>query len=235
MTRAVCTICGKTNYGQGLCRTHHRQAVKEGRIVITHTVRVPCSVDGCDTLSHCFGMCRTHYRRSLGVPPVKERGTCTFPGCDKPHAAKGLCKAHHKQSLSGKPLKPLRAPSAVVPPETTCSFPGCDLPHRTKGYCSSHYGQLHHGRELQPLDWRKNAPSTPRVRPAYVRKPKPASILPPGWDRVTPKREIPKPNGSEIRMDGPVVIPPDVWTAARLVLEQHDALDLADMLGLAAA
>ena len=77
---------------------------------------------------------------------------------------------------------------------------------------------------------------TRHTRPKAAPKPrKVVSVLPAGWDRIAPKREIPKPTGSEIPMHGPVVIPPAILARMRRLLEQHDALDLAEMLGVAAA
>ena len=236
--RKDCSIdgCDRPHAARGYCKMHWQRAKREGNLPGPQLpTPKPCTVTDCDKPSHARGLCRVHYfreRYSKTGEPRPTRGQCTFPGCDREHQAKGLCRAHYQQTLNGVELHELFRPRVKV--AGVCQFPDCGREHRAMGYCVTHYSALRKGRELAPIGLPRE--KKPRTRKPYQRKePKPANILPPGWDRVTPKREIPKPNGSEIRMDGPVVIPPGLLASARRVLEQHDALDLADMLGLAAA
>ncbi len=208
MTRAVCTICGRPNFGQGYCQKHWRAAMAAGTITTKNRQKV-CGFDGCDRAHHCKGLCRAHYDQHLAgaeLTPIGVRKTrvargCDFPECDRPHAGKGWCKEHLRQIARGNGMHPIG------------KFP------RTAKSTTDNLRRKHR---------KTDGTSKPRT-------PKPESNLPPGWDRVAPKTVHAKPNGSDIPMAGSVYIAPGLLIGARRVLEQHDALDLAEMLGLVAA
>jgi len=159
---------------------------------------------------------------------------CAFPDCGRPAHPRvksaTLCRQHHEMQLRGEELRPIRE---LGPKRVGCSFPGCDRPHCGKGLCKPHLMQSLRGRPLSP-------PGEPRGRSAETKAPKakaPASRLPKGWDRVTPKaapKRKPMSGAKVMCIEGPVPeIAPELAEMARRTLHRHGLDDLADMLGIA--
>ena len=172
------------------------------------------------------------------MPPARY---CTFPDCNRPHRALGLCVTHYAQHSRGAPLTPIAEPRrtcaecgaphhakglcrscyqrATYEARSTgqrgCSEPDCPNPHYAKGLCSKHYQR----------QARTGTPRHPR-----------RLTLPPGWFKpaAKPDRDIPLPGVHvglrTVVLDPP--LPPWMLHSAHNLLTRHDALDLADTLGL---
>lgn len=199
--------------------------------------------------------------RALLTPLGQEsRAACAGPACDRV-AVRGrdLCQAHGGQLTSRGDmalLTPLRVHRPAGQP-ATCAGPECARTATSRGLCQTHYKQLRLrdwdmarltkiGPTSQSLKGKgkkdvakAEAAARREARAAAKPKPKPTpSNLPAGWFTPTikpkPKR-TPKPptNPSDIMVY--YTPPTPAQTAAALrVLAAHDALDLADILGIAA-
>lgn len=169
-----------------------------------------CTFEGCDRKHSAHGYCDAHYWQYMhgGVlRPIKPRRTgCVTEGCAGKHYALGWCvRCYEKQK---------RQPAAPRA-RRLCSL--CDRPHHARGFCTMHYR----------VDKRARARADELVTPQPARKRQ--SRLPAGWDRTTKPSPPPQRVFPEI-----VVAPtdPGLLAACRRTLARHDALDLADMLGV---
>ena len=180
-----------------------------------------CTAPDCTKPHYAKGRCRRHYEQWRDTTDEKPR--CTIDGCTKPVKARGWCATHYRQWLRGD------APYVVdvdgERPE--CSVDGCDRSAVCRGWCGLHCQR-----------WRKHGTTDMPVKA----KPKPkkaASKLPPGWFKPSPRSsELMTTNAVE-RVD--TLLPLESTSmaivrqhapAVRRILARHDALDLADMLGV---
>ena len=172
---------------------------------------------------------------------------CRFDGCHLPSWVRGWCRGHYKQWLDrGRDDARLTVFRTRVKPTAAprdCEVDGCGRPgrHVDKRLCKSHYAQL----VARDRDWSRLTPlqptSAPGIREPRAAKPKPkkeTSNLPDGWFTPTrnaqkkrPKAAIPA-NPSDVMLYYTPPTPEQTAGALR-TLAAHDALDLADMLGIA--
>ena len=253
-----CTIpgCPNPHKAKGLCAVHYadKRRRDEGR-----SVRVTyehCTVPGCDRPHIAKGMCALHRQRQrTGTDLMRpyrartkpESAVCSFDGCDRPHKAKGLCKAHWAQQKRGAELTPIGSVGPGIKPgggkpARVCEYPDCGRPHNAHGYCRTHGRMLRNGEPLRPI----REPKAPTVKAPKAAKAtakgapkKPKSVLPAGW--LKPAKIILE-DERPARFGGLPDMPPlyasviaeSDKAAVRAFLARHDALDLADMLGVAA-
>ena len=171
---------------------------------------------------------------------------CRFDGCHLPSWVRGWCRGHYKQWLDRDRddarltvfrtrVKPTAAPR-------DCEVDGCGRAgrHVDKRLCRSHYAQL----VARDRDWSRltplrpiSPPGTREPRAAKPRQAKATSNLPEGWFAPTIK---PKKRAKAAAPTNPsdVIVyyappTPEQTAGALRTLAAHDALDLADMLGIA--
>lgn len=110
------------------------------------TVRISCSVEGCDRAHKARGLCNLHYRRLLrvGDPLATRRASsyegvvCRVPDCDAVPRARHLCSSHYiRWRIYGDPQGGGPARLRVHP--ETCTVVGCERSYVTLGFCSLHY------------------------------------------------------------------------------------------------
>lgn len=209
-----------------------------------------CKADGCGEPHKAQGYCSLHYARFLRGTLNKPRGHvgCNFEGgCDRPHFGKGYCSAHYVQHAKGRPLTPIRV---RVPSPDECTVEGCTEPHKALGFCRWHYDRDRRGLDVTILRSEASAASTQTRRPTKPRKAatgptepasRPVSVLPAGWDKVTPPKVHTRTRTST-RGDalGPLT-PLKLGTVAAMALVvanlgdgryTEDGLDLMDALNL---
>ena len=158
---------------------------------------------------------------------------CTYPGCGNRSATatRGLCAAHKRQQARGVELTPLLV-----------SGRGRDACKRGHEYTEANtYRQEGRGRQCKQCrrDAARGRKQSTRGTVATV-KPKPKkpakSVLPRGWFGAKTRRE--QVNTDPVGGKGIDTIPsvpptpPEVLAGALACLARHDALDLADMLGI---
>lgn len=194
-----------------------------------------CTHPGC-TKPAKSSMCRYH----LQVARNATYEPCTYPDCPNLSltVTPGLCRQHRRQQAAGKPLRPIGTRVELTAckhghpytPENTAYTPTGSRYCRT---CKREWQRIRRGtlaaanpRPPRPPKAAKPAPTPKPAKP-------PKSKLPKGWLDPLPQRR-PRANTGGKLQEVPAVppTPPDVLTAAHACLERHDALDLADMLGL---
>ena len=188
-----------------------------------------CTHPGCDKPAPNT-MCRYHLQQARAATYEP----CTYPGCDHRSATvqRGLCVAHKRQLARGAELAPLRE-----------SGRGRDACKRGHPFTPENtYRQEGRGRQCKQCrrDAARGRKQATRSTVATV-KPKPKKpakpVLPPGWfgPAKTRREQV---NTDPVGGKGIDTIPsvpptpPDVLAAALACLTRHDALDLADMLGI---
>lgn len=149
---------------------------------------------------------------------------CTFPDCGRRLKRHGLCDTHSKQQARGSNLTPIgtrRTPRG-------CKADGCDDLHYSNGYCCKHYQRMRRGVLDTAVDRKPKAAPKPKAD-------KPASNLPEGWFKPSPKIDNqPRPRMEEqinVVILGHTLPTPEQEHMARRHLERH-APDLLEMLGL---
>lgn len=186
--------------------------------------RLVCSFPECGRKHYSKGLCaghRHHERLGRELKPLRERRGTTV-GCSRDcpelHHAKGFCYGHYREAFP--------RPSVAQPPKP-CSVDGCAAKHHARGFCEPHY------REAFPPP-----PRASKVRKApAARKPrKPASTMPPGWDRQTVQREkAPRRPQVGLRDVGaPIPTAPEGVRAAMRVtaLRARDKSEAAELLSM---
>lgn len=150
--------------------------------------------------------------------------TCTGPGpCNREAEAKGLCGTHGGQMRRTGRTWPIRAYSTSSD-RRTCRE--CGGPHHAKGLCNPCYRRELRGTADAPV-----APAKP--------KRKPASALPAGWHKPSPKPARPARQNNEELLNMSVLMGPDPYVdpAKRdefvAYLRRRGAYDVLDALGLA--
>lgn len=248
-----CTVegCERPKTARGLCSGHYTRW-RQGRTVDSPLATAfhdyaRCRVEGCLKKAKGEGdLCRLHIGDpEAAVVRANARKPCRFDGCDRPSAARGLCKAHIAQHYRGEELRPTGQRRVPAPrPKRPCSFEGCTKPYYAKGWCTAHYMQVKRGQELHPLRDkvvrdkpvrrpRKPAKETPQDKPVEG-----ASVLPAGWFDVKPKRKGKLQPGGSLNPEGIGFVAtndPETEAACLRLLAKHDALDLAEVLGLTEA
>lgn len=188
-----------------------------------------CTHPGCDKPAPNT-MCRYHLQQAR----LATHEPCTYPGCDhrSATATRGLCAGHKRQLARGAELAPLRE-----------SGRGRDACKRGHPYTPENT-YMQEGRGRQCRECRRvaardraraqRATATPKPKP----KKKPAKpVLPKGWFGPAKNRRE-QVNTDPVGGKGIDTIPsvpptpPEVLAAALACLTRHDALDLADMLGI---
>ena len=232
----------------GMCHNHYETARRNGG---TGRVVRPCVFGGC--IRPGLGrrqLCGSHQeqlrRRGsmdlltplLTLSPRDPAAVCSFDGCGRPRRARDLCGTHCNQ-LTARGDRALLSPIRELRPGQVCSGPECDRPASAHGLCKAHRNQ-----RLKRADGALTVLGSRRPAKARAADPKPAkapaSRLPAGWGRPTPKPTPPKPaRGNTTIEDALMALPlrPSPEQAAQCLanLRRWGALDLADMLGLAAA
>jgi len=101
--------CDRAHYARGMCATHHRQALRHGRLRPLSPYRPrgtrtgPCSVDECSRDAVRKGMCKPHHDRKLrtgsteGLRPTRSRHACTIRDAD----GKKACRSCGQWLLEG--------------------------------------------------------------------------------------------------------------------------------------
>ena len=182
-----------------------------------------CTVPDCTRPHYAKGRCRRHYEAWRDTTDEKPR--CSLDGCPRPVKARGWCATHYRQWLRGE------TPHHVVDHERpTCSVDGCDRSAVCRTYCGRHYQR-----------WRKHGTTDLPAAPTVKAKPKkkPASKMPPGWFKPTPRSSERMTTNHVERVDSLLPLESTSMAfvarhapAVRRILARHDALDLADMLGV---
>ena len=236
-TKPACTQCGtKPAHGRGLCVGCYGTARRLG--TLPPSTRRPrgqtCEAPDCDRAAVSNGLCEGHRgQQRRGAPftailtaeqrrRADGRPDCTVEGCERVAERKGVCRRHRE--------------TRVV--TTACRFPGCPHPHAAKGWCKGHWRADREGWTMKPIGER--APRRTPRRPVQ-RQPRPVSVLPTGWDKVTPPKKHTRTKTS-VRPDalGPLT-PLDLGTVAAMALVvanlgdgryTEDGLDLMDALNL---
>ena len=178
-----------------------------------------CTVPDCTGPHYARGRCRRHYETWRDTTDEKPR--CSLDGCDRPVKARGWCSTHYRQWLRGD------APYHVAPAQRPeCSVDGCDRTAVCRGWCGLHYQR-----------WRKHGSLDMPVK-AKPKK-KPANEMPAGWFKPTPRSSERTTTNAVERVD--TLLPLESTSmaivrqhapAVRRILARHDALDLAEMLGV---
>lgn len=237
------TLCGRPCQSRGLCHEHARQHKRTGR---TWSFRRPaqtdCDVDGCERTHWAKGYCRLHYQRVTATgsteprnpgPATEAEKLCTFPDCGRRLKRHGLCDTHAKQQARGETLHPIRNYSSSGPKHQGCRADGCDGLHYSNGYCCKHYQQARRGvlgkvKERTPKPKAAPKPETPKAA-------RPASNLPEGWFKPSPKIEHQTRPRMEEQINvvilGHTLPTREQNRLARRHLERN-APDLLEMLGL---
>lgn len=243
--------CDRPARTRGWCRSHYQQWKRSGTVGPLakpggQPLHRTCTYPECGRPHYAHGLCVGHRGqqqrgqdlRPLGEakggrggtrPTPAERG-CLFEGCDKPHRARGYCRAHHDQLRKGRALTPIGSTVGqkggwATARKRYCDEPGCEAKHYGHGKCRKHYERDRVG-----------------TRPKPERKPrttKPKSVLPAGWHKPA---KIILEDERPARFGGLTDLPPlyasviaeSDKAAVRAFLARHDALDLADMLGVTA-
>ncbi len=118
--------------------------------------KVPCMVDGCDSVAWCRKLCSRHYgiwRNGAGegfggIIEPRKLIPCTVDECELPVHGKGFCSTHYQRFLkTGDPAKTLMH-GRVFKKDTLCTIEGCDKPYQAKGLCHMHYMRLRMGGEV---------------------------------------------------------------------------------------
>ena len=156
--------------------------------------------------------------------------TCSTPGCTSAHHARGLCSVCYRRALRAGIL-PVATRSANK--GKTCCADGCDNPATLKLMCKPHYEQHRRRGITGPLRIGR-PPKTKRAR-----REKADDGMPPGWHKPskTPRREALNPTTERgavmpLLTDSQAEIDRHAPAVLRL-LKRRDALDLAEMLGVA--
>lgn len=190
-----------------------------------------CTVPDCTRAHYARGRCRRHYEQWRDTTDEKPR--CSLDGCDKPVKARGWCATHYRQWLRGETPYPL-----VDRPRPACSVDGCTTTAVCRTYCGRHYQRW---RKRGTTDMPVKATPKPKPKPksAPKRKRKPAAGLPAGWYKPTPRSSERLSTNPIDRVDALLplegvsqAILDQHAPAMRRILARHDALDLAEMLGV---
>lgn len=201
-----------------------------------------CSFPGCINEMHGRGLCGSHYQQQRrgtilhaigdGAPPR----LCDFDGCGRPHYAYGLCEAHRDQQRRGRPLTKIQVRRKLA---DKCLH--CDLPPVARDLCVKHHSEWTRrkrgAKERGPRDVTLT-PKVPSDRAPRSPRPKLDSNLPRNWEKVAAKKplvRVQKSSNGDLSGDfGPVgPIEDDLAAAMRDRLARHNALELAEILGVA--
>ena len=215
--------CGRPQHARGWCKPHNEQRWRgeEMRPIRDREHRgLPlCEVEGCTNRQRTASVttCRKH-RDALPLPE------CAVPDCTNPAPNRrgGPCADHKGWK---KPTK-----------SHTCRGPQCKQVAKRAGYlCRRHYEQAQAGEPLTVLG--KAIPAEPKPKPVPKLAGAPAEPYVPGtlWQKNRPKPERKGLTGAKlVFVDGNLAITDEQAALARACLARHGALDLADMLGVAA-
>ena len=169
-------------------------------------------------------------------PPAPDSTSAT---CGRGVYAKGLCRTHRYQQLRRGDLIPIRSP------RTGCDREGCEAEHHGGGLCRYHFDAQRKRPDGSPRQQLPRRGPVPKAKAPRARTPKPTradeptsapkpSVLPAGWDKVTPPKVHTRTRTSA-RPDALGQLTPldlGIVGATLALLERHHALDLADTLGL---
>lgn len=242
----TCTVpgCGRPHHSGGLCNPHYQRARRGAPLdpIKAQTHRDGCGYPDCDRKHYALGWCSAHWeqhRDGRPLAPIKARrlgAVCEIPGCGRKHRVKGLCAAHGKQADRGigradmvpfTGSRTARPPAPPRPDAPPCAHVGCPRPATAKGCCKAHYNQLLRTGATRDLGRRR--------KPAKTKPPKPASVLPPGWDKPARKPSAPPLKAVDHQVElKPKPISPDDAALVRRLLARCGADDLAEALGVAA-
>ena len=217
--------CTKPTRAADLCEQHYRAAVRDGH----------CTLDGCADTIYARLMCARHYEQWRNDNSVKPQ--CSIDGCDRPQRARGWCEMHYRR---WRKTGTTDAEERIVNLGTTCSGPSCRRDATSKGLCHTHREQQRRGRPLTVIGSTSGGPARVAPRSARKRSKKAKSTLPDGWFKPTPKSSerantVPQ-ERSETLLPLLVVSEQEAaqhHPAVLRLLARHDALDLAEMLGIA--
>ena len=183
-----------------------------------------CTIPDCTRPHYAKGRCRRHYEQWRDTTTEKPR--CTIDGCARPVKARGWCATHYRQWLRGD------TPYPITTQRPECTVDGCTATAVCRAMCGCHYQR-----------WRKHGttdlPPRPKPAPKPKPKPKPVDKMPPGWYKPTPRSSERTATNHVERIDALLPLESTSMAivarhapAVRRLLARHDALDLADMLGV---
>ena len=187
-----------------------------------------CTIPDCAKPYYAKGRCRRHYEQWRDTTDEKPR--CTIDGCTKPVKARGWCATHYRQWLRGDTPYPI----ATQRPE--CAVDGCTATAVCRAMCGRHYQRW---RRLGSTDLPPRREPAPKPKAAPKRKRKPADGMPAGWHKPTPRSSERIATNPVERVD--TLLPLESTSmaivrqhapAVRRILARHNALDLAEMLGV---
>lgn len=225
--------CDKPTRAADLCEMHYRAAARTGH----------CTIDDCTAPIYARLRCARHYEQWRGANAVKPR--CAVDGCDRPRRARDWCEMHYRR---WRTTGATEVEERVVNAGATCHGPECHRDAVAKGLCAAHREQQKKGRDLTPIgatvgpyrDGRQVKAKTSPAKPTVKRAKKPKSTLPPGWFKPSPKSSEKGNTLTQERVDTllPLVSVSEAEYAhlkapVLRLLARHDALDLAEMLGVA--
>lgn len=225
MTATPCTRpgCDKPTRAAELCEAHYRAASRTGH----------CTIDDCTAPLYARLRCARHYEQWRTAAAVKPR--CTVGDCDRPRRARGMCEMHYRRwRITGTAADP-----TPIPADRLCAYDGCTNPLRAKGLCAAHWAHLNRYGAPRPLQAPKRKGSG-AAKPTVKRAKKPKSTLPDGWFKPSPKGSEKGNTLTQERVDTllPLVSVSEAEYAQfkapiLRLLTRRDALDLAEMLGVA--
>lgn len=223
--------CDKPTRAAELCEAHYRAAARTGH----------CTIDDCTAPIYARLRCARHYEQWRGANAVKPR--CAVDGCDRPRRARDWCEMHYRRWRKTGTTDEGRMSNVGA----TCHGPDCQRDAVAKGLCAAHREQQKKGRDLAPIgatvgpyrDGRQVKAKTSPAKPTVKRAKKPKSTLPPGWFKPSPKSSERGNTLTQERVDTllPLVSVSEAEYAqfkapVLRLLARHDALDLAEMLGV---
>lgn len=254
--RGGCEVegCDKPHRARGMCVAHHTAWLT--------AQRGPCEFPDCGRPQHARGWCKPHNEQRLRgeeMRPIRDREhrglpLCEVEGCtNRQHTASIKTCRKHRDAL---PLPECVVPDCINPAPNrrggpcadhkgwkkptesrTCRGPQCKQAAKRAGYlCRRHYEQAQAGEPLTVLG--EAVPAKPKPKRAPKPAGPPAEPYVPGtlWQELSrPKLQRKGLSGAKIVfVEGNVTIADGDAAMARACLARHGALDLADMLGVAA-
>lgn len=157
---------------------------------------------------------------------------CSTPGCNKPVKAKNVCSACYNRQW--RLAHPEADGKRIRKPQQPCTFPECGRPRYAAGICAGHYMQQRRGHTLVPIGTMRRGPAPGTKRKPRGEPRKRRSKLPAGWENTARKPKKQLGDKSAMRVELGTILPTDpaLIASCRDLLARHDALDLAEALGV---
>lgn len=103
-----------------------------------------CTVEDCESPTHCRGWCKAHYERwrrygnPQGRPAVARDSECKVEGCPSAAKTRGWCSRHYDRWLRHGDPEAGRTPRGTWT-DAVCSVEECARPTKAHGWCQQHY------------------------------------------------------------------------------------------------